>query len=82
MWWPNLKGQTLSPDEPFLCINFLYHPGGIFHRIKTAWGVIRKNKWQEEADMTIGGIGKVRELRDFLNKCLEQDEEVKEKEIG
>ena len=65
--WPADKN---FPALPYLDINVLYHPGNIFQRLKTAWKVIRRNEWHEEADISLYDYRKIEALRDFLNRCL------------
>ena len=69
--WPVKHGEI---EIPVLEIQFKYHPGSIWKRLKKAWEVIRHNEWHEIADWSLPGYDSIRNLRDFCDRCLAQEE--------
>jgi len=76
MGWP----ITENEEMPTLEIFFKYYPEGLWQRIKKAWEIIRGNGWHETADWTLEGFSRIREMRDFCNRCLDQEPDKKTEE--
>lgn len=74
-WFQGWEHGEDIPDTPLFSMDFHYHPGSIWKRLKKAWRVIRRNDWHESVDMDICDYRKIEALRDFLNRCLSNEQD-------